>query len=116
MQRWPCLSAGTASAGPGCRLAVVVTPNAPRTRADGLHDGHLRVRLAAPPVDGKANAALLAWLAAELGLQRRELQLLQGAGARRKLVALPAPPQQVADWLARINASPQSGGYPEGES
>lgn len=112
MQRWPCLSAGAAGAD-GSRLAVVVTPNAPRTRADGLHDGHLRVRLAAPPVDGKANAALLAWLAAELGLQRRDLQLLHGAGARRKRVALPVPQQQVAAWLERVTASPQSGGYPE---
>jgi uncharacterized protein len=63
-------------------------------------------------VDGKANAALLAWLAAELGLQRRDLQLLHGAGARRKLVALPAAAQQVAAWLDRVVASPQSGGCP----
>lgn len=100
MERWPCLSAGAAGE-QGSRLAVVVTPNAPRTRADGLHDGHLRVRLAAPPVDGKANAALLAWLADELGLQRRALHLLHGTAARRKLVALPAPPPVVAAWLER---------------
>lgn len=100
--------------GDGLWLAVSVVPNAKRTGADGLHDGALRVRLAAPPVDGKANAALLAWLAAELGLQRRALQLLHGIAARRKLVALPAPPQAVAAWLDRVAVSPQSGGYPGG--
>jgi Uncharacterised ACR, YggU family COG1872 len=41
-------------------LAVSVVPNAKRSGADGLHDGALRVRLAAPPVDGKANEALIA--------------------------------------------------------
>jgi uncharacterized protein YggU (UPF0235/DUF167 family) len=82
-------------------LHVAVTPNAPRTGADGLHDGCLRVRLAAPPVDGKANAALQAWLAAELGLARRDVQLLRGDSARRKQWQLAAAPEVVAAWLAR---------------
>ncbi|MBX3604355.1 MAG: DUF167 domain-containing protein [Piscinibacter sp.] len=68
---------------------------------DGLHDGALRVRLAAPPVDGRANDALLRWLAGELGLPRRALALVRGAGARRKAVEIEAPVAQVAAWLAR---------------
>ncbi len=95
---WPCLR----TLGEGCALQVVVTPNAPRTAADGLHDGCLRVRLAAPPVDGKANDALLAWLAAELHLTRRGLRLLRGRVARRKQVALDLPPASVARWLATV--------------
>ena len=83
-------------------LDVVVSPNARRTHADGLHDGALRVRLAAPPVDGKANALLLDWLAAEIGLPRRALRLARGATARRKQVALAADcAQDVARWLER---------------
>lgn len=93
---WPCLSAR----GSGSLLLLAVTPNAPRTKADGLHDGCLRVRLAAPPVDGKANEALVAWLAAELGLPRRGVQLLRGDSARRKQLAVDAAPEAVARWLA----------------
>ena len=95
---WPCLSLDKAG---DCLLDVVVTPNAPRTRADGLHDGALRVRLNAPPVDGKANDALQAWLADELGLARRSVTLLRGQTARRKQWQLDAPATVVADWLAR---------------
>jgi uncharacterized protein len=93
---WPCLSPH----GDGCVLRVVVTPNAPRTAADGLHDGQLRVRLQAPPVDGKANAALRDWLAQELGLARRSVALLRGDTARRKVLAVPLPVATVAAWLA----------------
>ncbi len=99
---WPCL----APRGDGCVLALAVAPQAKRTGADGLHDGALRVRLAAPPVDGKANAALLAWLAEELGCPRRDLSLLRGDTARRKWVEIALPPAQVAAWLARVLAAP----------
>lgn len=99
---WPCL----APRGDGCVLALAVAPQAKRTGADGLHDGALRVRLAAPPVDGKANAMLLAWLADELGCPRRDLSLLRGDTARRKWVEIALPPAQVAAWLDRVLATP----------
>ena len=92
----PCLSV----AAPGCVLHVAVVPGARRTGADGLHDGCLRVRLTAPPVDGKANDALLAWLASELRLPKRAVRLLRGQSARRKQVALDAPAETVAHWVA----------------
>lgn len=101
--RWPCL----ARRGDEVVLDVVVSPNARRTHADGLHDGALRVRLAAPPVDGKANALLLGWLAAQLGLPPRALRIVHGATARRKAVAVPADrEEEVAHWLARLLAPP----------
>jgi hypothetical protein len=86
----------------GVTLAVAVAPNARRTGADGLHDGALRVRLAAPPVDGKANEALLGWLGDELKVPRRALRIVRGAGARRKLVEIDLAPAAVAGWLARV--------------
>ncbi len=98
---WPCLS----PQGDGCVLRVVVTPNAPRTAADGLHDGQLRVRLHAPPVDGKANEALVAWLAGELGLPRRAVALLRGDTARRKVLTVAAPTAAVAAWLQKTCSS-----------
>ena len=97
---WPCLAA-TATAS-GCKLDVSVSPNAKRTAADGLHDGALRVRLAAPPVDGRANAQLLGWLADELGCPKRAVTLLRGEASRRKQVAIDLPEASVAAWLARV--------------
>ena len=94
----PCVVA----AGAGCVLHLAVAPGARRTGADGLHDGCLRVRLVAPPVDGKANDALLAWLAGELGLPRRAVRLQRGQSSRRKQVALDAPPQAVAHWVEGV--------------
>ncbi|MBL8350951.1 MAG: DUF167 domain-containing protein [Burkholderiaceae bacterium] len=94
---WPCLRA----AGEGCVLDLSVQPNARRTTVDGLHDGALRVRLAAPPVDGKANARLLEWLAGELGCPKRALELLRGEASRRKQVQVDLPQARVAAWLAK---------------
>ena len=83
-------------------LHLAVVPGARRTGADGLHDGCLRVRLVAPPVDGKANDALLAWLAAQLGLPKRAVRLHRGQSARRKQVALDATPQAVGHWVEGV--------------
>ena len=83
-------------------LHLAVVPGARRTGADGLHDGCLRVRLVAPPVDGKANDALLAWLAGELGLPRRAVRLQRGQSSRRKQVALDAAPAAVAHWVEGV--------------
>jgi uncharacterized protein (TIGR00251 family) len=83
-------------------LAVSVQPNARRTAADGLHDAALRVRLCAPPVDGKANQLLIEWLAGELGLPRRALRLVRGESARRKWLAIDAPVDRVTAWLATV--------------
>ena len=85
-------------------LAVSVVPNARHSGADGLHDGALRVRLAAPPVDGKANEALLAWLAEALGLRRRDLALVRGQTARRKWVEIDAPASSVIETVQRLLA------------
>jgi len=93
---WPCLSRhGTA-----LWLAVSVQPNAKRTSADALHDGALRVRLGAPPVDGRANQLLVEWLADELGLPRRAVQLVRGETSRRKWLSIDAPAERIGAWLA----------------
>jgi uncharacterized protein len=95
---WPCLS----STGETSRLAVAVVPNAKRTGADGLHDGALRVRLTAPPVDGKANDALVEWLADALQLPRRAVRLVRGAGTRRKQLEIDLPEAELARRLAAM--------------
>ena len=72
----------------GASLRVRAVPGARATEVAGLHAGAVRVRLAAPPVAGKANAALLAFLAGRLGLRPRDLRLAAGASARDKLVII----------------------------
>ncbi len=77
---------------------VHVMPNAARTQIQGLHDGALRVRLHAPPVDGKANLALQAWLAETLGVPKSAVELLRGATARRKQLRVAATHTGQARW------------------
>ena len=67
-------------------LAVLVQPRASRTRVVGEHDGMLKIQLAAPPVEGEANAALLEFLARRLGVPRRQVMLVAGDTSRRKRV------------------------------
>jgi len=83
-------------------LTVSVVPNAKRSGADGLHDGALRVRLAAPPVDGKANEALIAWVAEALGLPRRAVSLVRGQTSRRKWLVLDGPVPEIAAVVTRL--------------
>jgi uncharacterized protein (TIGR00251 family) len=83
-------------------LQLSVMPNARRTEVDGLHDGALRVRLAAPPIDGRANEALVAWLAKSLGVPKRDVEVLRGESSRRKQVAVNVTHAVAAQWLAAV--------------
>jgi len=77
-------------------------PNAKRTEIDGLHDSALRVRLAAPPIDGRANEALIAWLAKSLDVPRRHIEVLRGESSRRKQVAIAVSHDVAAAWLVAV--------------
>lgn len=65
-------------------LDVLVVPRASRTRVVGIQDGRLRLQLAAPPVDGEANASLVEFVAELFGVRRSAVQLMAGATGRRK--------------------------------
>ncbi|NPC76402.1 YggU family protein [Corallococcus exiguus] len=68
----------------GVELTVLVQPRASRTKVVGEHDGQLKIQLAAPPVDGEANAALVEFIAKTLGVPRRQVTLVAGDTSRRK--------------------------------
>jgi uncharacterized protein (TIGR00251 family) len=68
------------------RFAVRLSPRSATTRVDGVVDGVLRVRVAAPAVEGAANTALVRLLADELGLAGRDVRIVAGAKTRQKLV------------------------------
>ncbi len=70
----------------GVVVEVLVQPRASRTRVVGEHDGRLKIQLAAPPVDGEANAALVAFLADALGVRKADVTIERGDTGRRKTV------------------------------
>ncbi|WP_269542508.1 DUF167 domain-containing protein [Cerasicoccus fimbriatus] len=70
------------------KLSILATPKASRSEVVGWQEGALKVRIAAPPVDGKANAELLKFLAKYLGVAKRDVALVSGEGSRRKVVEI----------------------------
>jgi hypothetical protein len=72
----------------GLVIPVRVIPRARRTKIGGLRSGALLVRLAAPPVDGAANEALIAYLATRLQRPKRDLTIIAGETSREKRVAV----------------------------
>jgi uncharacterized protein (TIGR00251 family) len=80
-------------------LTLHIQPGAKKTEVCGLHGDALKIRLAAPPVDGKANAALLAFVADRLDLPKSAVSLKSGQTSRRKVVEVAEPP---ADAVQRL--------------
>ncbi len=74
--------------GEGWLLAVRVQPNASVTAIAGEYADQLKVRLAAPPVDGKANAELVRFLARALGVPRASVSVVRGRSSRSKTVRI----------------------------
>lgn len=67
-------------------FAVRVVPRASKTAVAGEHDGALKVRVAAPPVEGAANEELLRFLARELGVPARSIEIVAGRASKSKRV------------------------------
>lgn len=67
-------------------IALHCQPGAKKTEVQGEHDGRLKLRLAAPPVEGKANEALIQWLSKTLEIKRAQIELLAGDLSRLKRV------------------------------
>jgi uncharacterized protein (TIGR00251 family) len=72
--------------GDGVRFAIHVQPRSRRPGIDGLHGDALRVRVQAPPVEGAANEAVVAVIAAALGVPARAVHIAAGQSGRQKLV------------------------------
>jgi uncharacterized protein (TIGR00251 family) len=73
----------------GAAITVKVMPRAKHTELAGLmDDGTLKIRLAAPPVDGAANKALIEYLAQTLGIAKSQIEIIAGETSERKLISL----------------------------
>ena len=72
----------------GVRLKLKVIPNAPRNEVVGWRGGLLTIKLTAPPVEGRANRALVAFIAEVMGVSPADVELLAGETSRHKTVAV----------------------------
>ncbi len=79
---WSVDGSMTASA----RISVYVQPRAAKTNIAGMHDGCVKIRLAAPPVDGAANAALIEFVAGQLDIAKSRVRIVTGLSSRRKVL------------------------------
>jgi hypothetical protein len=82
----PASGIAAARVSTGDSLALLVKPRAARNRVVGLQDDRLVLQLQAPPVDGAANAALLRFLAARLGVPHSRVELVRGSASRHKWI------------------------------
>ena len=90
MRERPETSAGDwlAAVPGGVRIHVAAAPRAARTEVAGIAEGRLRVRVAAPPVEGAANEELVRFLARALGVPKHAVAVTAGAAGRRKTVVI----------------------------
>ncbi|MFH1605577.1 MAG: DUF167 domain-containing protein [Pseudomonadota bacterium] len=88
----------------GVSLRIQAQPGAKCTEVAGLHGDCIKVRLASPPVDGKANECLVRFLAQRLGVRRDQVTITRGLSSRRKTILVEAVDIQPATLL-----------YPEGK-
>ncbi|HEV8096061.1 MAG TPA: DUF167 domain-containing protein [Burkholderiales bacterium] len=80
-------------------LTIHAQPGAKKTEVAGVHGAALKIRLAAPAVEGKANDALIAFFAASFGVPRRNVMLVRGETGRRKTVRIASPAARPdRDW------------------
>jgi uncharacterized protein len=91
----------------GAILTIQVQPKASKSECVGLHGNALKIRIAAPPVEGRANEALLAFLAKRLAVPPSTLEIHSGAGGRHKRVLCKT--LTAADVLARLGLTTGKG-------
>jgi uncharacterized protein (TIGR00251 family) len=69
-------------------LAIHVQPGAKRSEVVGLYGEQLKIKIAAPAIDGRANAALIEFIAERLDIARTSVKIVRGEGSRAKLVTI----------------------------
>jgi uncharacterized protein (TIGR00251 family) len=72
----------------GWTIAVHVQPGAKRTAVAGVHGERLKIRIAAPPIEGRANAAIVAFIAERLDVPRAQVSVTRGERSRDKLIVI----------------------------
>lgn len=86
----------------GVRLAVQITPNAKKTEVIGVLDDALKLKLQAQPIEGKANEALVRYLAGMLSVPRGAITITHGLASKRKLIEVKSAGMAVEQVAARL--------------
>ena len=95
----------------GAALTIRVTPRSRKTEFGGvLEDGTLRVRVSAPPAEGKANAALIKFLAKVLDVRKNRIEIVAGQSGLDKLISIidlsaEEAEQRIQKWIEGSNSS-----------
>jgi uncharacterized protein (TIGR00251 family) len=86
----------------GVTFPVRVVPRASKNEIAGVHGDALKVRLTAPPVEGKANETLIVFLAQRLGVRKSQVEIVAGTTSRRKMIrVMGVSPQEVEKHLLK---------------
>lgn len=72
----------------GIEVHIRAIPRASKNEIQGIYDGALKIRLTTPPVDGKANQALIKFLSKTLKISKSQIKLTHGDTSRRKTVRI----------------------------
>jgi uncharacterized protein (TIGR00251 family) len=88
----------------GVELQLQLQPRASRTEVVGVHGGALKLRVAAPPVDGEANDELIRFLAKTLDVAKSQVTILSGTTGRRKRVRVEGVSEAVAERKLRVES------------
>jgi len=86
----------------GVTFTVRVAPRASRSEVAGLLDGVLRIRIAAPPVDGAANRELIKFLSKQLKVPQAAVTLVKGNNSKHKTVRIENPSRITIDELSKL--------------
>jgi uncharacterized protein (TIGR00251 family) len=99
------LSAVTIWQMPSSRLEVYIQPRASKSEVAGMHDGVIKIRIAAPAVDNAANLALAEFVADQLGIAKRSVRIVSGGASRRKVLEIDGVTgEEIAERFKRGNA------------
>lgn len=82
------------------RISIRVIPNASKSEVVGKDSGVWKIRLAAPPVDGKANEALIRFLADVLDLAPSQIDIVKGHTSKQKILEVPMNIGDIEDLLS----------------
>ena len=86
----------------GLGVLIYVQPGAKKSAIDGSFDGRLKIRIAGPPVDGKANKELKSFLAEHCGVSKSRVLLVKGEKSRKKEVILKLEPDSIDCVLRKL--------------
>ena len=93
---------------PTYQLAVRVTPKSGKNEVRGVSSGEdgrsVSVRVTAPPEGGKANKAVCALIAKELGIAKGKVSVARGESSHHKMLAIDSPAEHVNAWLEQLPA------------